>query len=154
MKGKITGWGEFRTCPNAPGPNNCTIRCIKWIFLLTVMRILMCYFKWKLWKTRATWLFINQGLIHSRSSHSPPQWGHQKWGHKTRDESERAVGELPQGSCTLTNPRGSLTPWIKFGKGAPPCFFREQGNYTVLSFSLSLRFGVSHEVESSHYAST
>ena len=36
-------------------------------------------------------------------------------------------------------------------KGGTTLFSREQGNYTVLS--LSLRVGVSHEVESSHYAS-
>ena len=62
MKGKITGWGEFKTCPKAPGPNNCTIRCIKWTFLLTVMCTLICWVKWKLWNKRAAWLFINKDL--------------------------------------------------------------------------------------------
>ena len=112
MNGKITGWGAFRTCPNAPGPKSCTIRCMKWIFLLTVTRTLICCVKWKLLNTGAAWLFMNQGSKNSNKLkvlHSPPQWGHQKWEPQKRgDESQRTVG-LPRGSCTLADPSGGLS---------------------------------------------
>ena len=145
MKGKITGWGEFRTCPNAPGPKSCTIRCIKWIFLLTVTRTLICCVKWKLLNTGAAWLFINKRsnklkVFTQPSSVGAPKMKTQKRG----DKSQRT------GLVHARRPKWGVSLFVKSkqSKGAPPCFLANKETLSCNGWSLS------HGMESSQLATT
>ena len=129
MNGKITGWGEFKTFPRALGPNNCTIRCIKWTFLLTVMSTLICCVKWKLWNIGATLIIHKPRLKILKVFTQPSSVGTPKM----RPQNGRRE-QAHSGSCTLTNPRGVSHFMNQIRGGVPPCFL---DNKETISLSLT-----------------
>ena len=73
----------------------------------------------------------------------------------TKQETRVSEQSAASGLVYAHQPKGVSHFVNQIGKGgAPPCFLenKETIQYS-LSLSLSLRVGVSHEVESSHYAS-